>query len=308
MRVLAFLCLAGLAFADVYMHNPRGSNNRYMRNRANDPNNRQTSNANRLFDSQSNNNGGYDWGDGKLQYYEGSTLGLEWTMQHGCGNNYGKTECDIIWQYTCGKDVRDGATTNTIPDDSQQALDRSYGMHESYPYYQRCENRYRNMGLFLADQDLNGDKATFTRQNPNGNNRRGFECPEERDYYPYWQWSPWVDIVIMTTNTERCPMYQAESQNVKPRGYCQKIGEAQNMAPWMYIEQSTCTAAGFDWILSDASYPESMSWGIAAPPCLEAPWTRDNNLGNARGGTLGGVYYSGIDNPIYNWTDRKSVV
>lgn len=295
--------------ADVYMHNPRGSNNRYMRNRANDPNNRQNSNANRLFDSQNNQNGGYDWGAEPMQYYEGSQLSLEWTMQHGCGIG-GKTHCDIIWQYTCGKDVRDGASTNTIPATQSQSLDVSYGMHESFQYWSMCNMRYRNMGLFTADQELQGDRATYTRQNPNGNDRHGFECTEERDYYPYWQWSPWVDIVILTTQPDRCAYYQAESQNVKARGYCTKVGEPQNMMPWQFIDQSSCVANGWDWVVdntvngaaSATDYPNSKAWNLPAPDCIEAPWTRDNNLGNARMGTLGGQYYSGIDNPAYNWT------
>ena len=91
-------------------------------------------------------------------------------------------------------------------------------MHENYDFYQKCKQRMRNRGLFTADQNLRND-ARGTRQNPNGN-RRGLECPEERDYYPYWAPNPWRDIAIITDNAERCPYYVAESQNAKPRGEC----------------------------------------------------------------------------------------
>jgi hypothetical protein len=214
-KLIVAAALVAAVNADIYLHNPRGSNNRLDEAR------RDRNNANRLFDSQNNNRGGSNVGS--LYFYEGEKVPMEWTNQHGCGNT--ANDCQMVVQYMCDPRLRDGVTTRTIPQNPSQCLnndcntDTRYGMHESYDYYMNCRYRFRNRGLFTADRNLNGNTARFTRQNNNGN-RRGYECPEERDYYPYWHPTPWIDLAIQTNNPERCSWYQAESENVKGREYC----------------------------------------------------------------------------------------
>eukprot|EP00730_Choanoeca_flexa_P012535 TRINITY_DN4367_c0_g1_i1.p1 TRINITY_DN4367_c0_g1~~TRINITY_DN4367_c0_g1_i1.p1 ORF type:complete len:724 (+),score=143.18 TRINITY_DN4367_c0_g1_i1:73-2244(+) len=166
-------------------------------------------------------------------------------------------------------------------------LDDDRGLHESWEHYDECYRRERNRGLFTADQNLRNNafgysSAIFTRQNPN-NNRRGYECPEERDYWPYWHPSPWVDIAVLTDRLDLCPFYQTESQNVKPKGACRNTAGCANCI--RYNNRETCEAQGGRWAWDGPH-------GVAAPECILSPWSRVNHLGNSRDGQAA----------HYNWT------
>lgn len=346
--------LVGLAQGDTYLHNPKGSNNRLNEKSAN------RNNGNRMFDSQNNNRGGYNKGDmataafgagggagngdvpfeneyadGQYSevFFEGSTIPVEWTAQHGCGGNEGddphKLNCNMVLQYACNTEefkaegaagaagldrfdkmtLMDGRNTNTpdtagdnvngIAAQNTQNNNNGRGRHEYEGWYYQCERRERNKGLFTADQNLKGSSSKYTRQNPNGN-RRGLECPEERDYYPYWWPTPFVDIAYLTDQPADCdepsatnpnsPNVQKESQNVKAKFKCVSASNnndntAVNTAMNVNTEEE-CTAlgAGYVW--------KGFTWGVAAPDCVQGAWSRVNHLGNGRDGQ-----------PLtYNWT------
>jgi hypothetical protein len=272
-----FLCF-NVAVADVYLHMGRGSNNRL------DEANRDRNNDNRLFDSQNNNRGGYNVGS--AFYYVGEQVRFEWTNQHGCNNE--KMNCNIVLQYMCDDWLRDGTTTQTIPNTPEADGYPKYGRHESYEWYQKCSTRQRNKGLFTASQNLNGQTARFTRQNPNGQ-RNGFECPEERDYYPYWHPTPWRDIAVLTDNTTRCELYRNNSQNVRNYGGCFNHTVVDGVHRDVEVHEINngplCALKGFKWV-------DHGAWNIAPPECIEAPWTRVNHLGNTYGG----------ETPHFLWT------
>ena len=265
------------AAADCYLQYPPGGNNRLDEGGGNRNNN------NRLMDTQNNAKGGYGYGGDAnnpaepLSYMVGSELTTMWTSQHSCGS--ANNECQIVVQAMCNPSattpqgvpaggtgagegpLRDG-TDNGTPDPNNPDADT--GLHEPASFYNDCANRERNKGLYTADQNMNDNEgAVATRQNPNGN-RSGQECSEERDYYPYWHPSPWKDLAILTNNLALCPMYQAESQNVKAKNYCSDP---------QYNNAAACTGGGGTWETQAA-------FGIAAPECIAAPVQRDNHLGS----------------------------
>jgi len=272
--ILIFITLISRVIGDCYLQYPPGSNDRL--NEANTD----RDNDNRLMDTQNNAKGGYCWGP-TLTFYENSYLQLEWTNQHGCGQGHLNVDCDLIIQYMCSTDLRDGTTTDTITEATSDTVDANgvytYGMHENFPYFRACAARARNGGLFAADQQNLGTGATAqqTRQNNNGNNNQhGFECAEERDYYPYWHPTPWKDIVVFTSDTDRCAYFIKYSQNVMNKFWC-----ASDATDSANVEQYNNAAS-----CPQNYWTEVPAWNLAAPLCYAAGWNRDNHLGNGVGG------------------------
>jgi plastocyanin len=239
-----------------------------------------------------------------MVFYEGSELTHQWTSQHSCGGNDGtdpyNINCNLVLQYTCDTETKsegqkdqevylhNGGNTGT-PDATGNYNDAAgqktnndnnqRGRHENEYAYALCQTRERNKGLFTADRNLQGDSAIYTRQNNNGG-RSGLECPEERDYYPYWTPTPWRDIAYLTTaigdqNVDICKLVQGESQNVAKRYRCGPVTDATKAK---HNNKAACEAASGTW-------EEFAAHGIPAPDCKQSAWSRDNHLGDGRDGT-----------------------
>lgn len=179
-------------------------------------------------------------------------------------------------------------------------------MHESFSQYELCQRTERNKGLYTADQRVRRNDARGTRQNPSGN-RRGLECPEERDYYPHWAPSPWIDIAVFTNDAQeepcvdpededcsvRCRYYLENSFNMHSKSYCdvnpgQDVSAKLNSQAWgqrkWYNNQDACEANGFSWYNISLS---DVVDGLSYPMCAKTQFARVNHLGNAVDTTVG---------------------
>ncbi|GFR70431.1 protein DD3-3-like [Elysia marginata] len=269
--VLTCVLLLGGVAADIFLHVPRGSNNRLNEVTAN------RKNANRLYDSQDNDKGGYNVGDKtdkpagmnqanqySMKYFQSgpyntmnggegrSFMDIEWTNQHGCGNNV-DTHCNIVLQYMCQDDVDGAGNIDTL----------------------------RN-GLTTDTQGyVRPGRNTVTNKN-----RKKTDVKMNRGLHESWDWS-----------------FRTKSFNVKPYNEC------IHPDGWSrYNNEEDCTSNGGQWLLLH-SYLEKASdktnknacentktaglvykWAVphdstngyqpeclvksSAPDCIIAPWTR----------------------------------
>ncbi|CAF3463759.1 unnamed protein product [Rotaria sp. Silwood1] len=252
------LITINVILTDIYLHNPRGSNNRHNE---------------------------------KTRERQNENL----TNQHSC--NDVNADCSILFQYTCGDTLRDGKSTTTIPLSVEGENDSTYRLTEDLTSYLNCRVRSRNKNLFTANQGLRGDSSIYTRQNPAGT-RYGYECPEERDYYPYWQPTNWIDIAILTNRQDLCSYYRQNSQNVQSRFACTfatkaDLIKANDLKIILPNNKEACEAfnkPGLNGI--KPRWIEFPSHNQPPPECYSPPYTRENHLGD--------VY--GSDMPVFNWT------
>jgi len=261
-----------------------------------------------------------------MLYQAGSQMRMTWTSQHGCGN--AMNNCNMVIQFGCDDNDNDatdqgdqadfasftntgigtrmtlhnGRNTNQPQEPGANTGNAAgtfatnnnnnggNGRHESEEYYAMCRLRTRNKGLFTADQKLKGNSQIYTRQNPNGQ-RRGLECPEERDYFPWEFPSPWRDIAWVGQDVEYCKTKIApESMNVKAKGTCTG-GDADTLpneaqAAAMTLDECEAVNVGGTWV--ETSWGKTFSEAWASQFCQQAEWTQVNHLGNVDGSSLGG--------------------
>nr|XP_058959382.1 protein DD3-3-like [Pocillopora verrucosa] len=315
-----------LCWADVYLHFPPGSNNRLNGNKEN------VDKDDRLFDSQNNGKGGYNVGDSgtgttgnkipkdrqlPLEFFMSGSkenakteVEIMWTNQHGTGTESADiVESQIILQYMCQEvteskykypNIRNGEERDKqnfnagSQENNEVKMER--GLHEPLEYYRTYRRRERNKDLFTANQDLEGNSAIYTRQNPDGK-RRGFEVPEERDYYPYWGPTPWKDIAILVSDsTTKSAMRDHVNRDYGKKWLCIiDDGVAKTLCPKVpqknkrnakcvarFITQDSCQGAGGSWTQVQTNFIEkfgSKDKGVAYEPHLITQGTGEGKQG-----------------------------
>jgi len=240
--------------ADLYLHNPRGSNDRLNEKSAN------RNNANRLFDSQNNNRGGYnvmdlDDTDGfdqnnpyaedintmyspqadldNVQYnmifQEGSLLRLTWTAQHGCGNAF--NNCNFVIQFACD-------TSDTFDDDFDDLPFKGLGIRM---------NALNGGNTNTPDETDNVNNIEGTYNNNNGN-ERGRHEPEE--FYTMCRNRDRNDGLFLADQNLKGNAQKYTRQNPNGNRNGLECPEERDYYPWNYPSPFRDVA----WLGNDVEY------------------------------------------------------
>ena len=89
--------------------------------------------------------------------------------------------------------------------------------------------------------------------------RSGYECPEERDYYPYWQptlqtdridrfqRTPWIDLAWLG-DSKKCSFIKDNSFNQNSKWRCVLDAEGDKRKYGKAISKNDCEDEGGDWV------------------------------------------------------------
>merc|ERR1719461_2806265 len=163
---------------------------------------------------------------------------------------------------------------------------------ESEEWYAFAKRRKRNEGLFTADQKLQGNDQTKTRQNPGGT-RRGLEVPEERDYFPWWQPTIWRPLFIAHNDVQECLKQMAEkSAAVETKTACVPTKaqvEANNPSLTQLVRLKTKADCENPNVGGAAGVWLEQKFDMDPPKCIPATWSQANSLGNVMNTEKGGL-------------------
>jgi len=300
MMLIGFVAVAivQVVHGDLYMHCPRGSNNRLKEQSAN------RQNANRLYDTQNNNRGGYNVGDlhqedgfngsgdtngngptndrnvynlmynmnedvannndngARIQYnmmfMEGSLLRMTWTAQHGCGN--AKNNCNFVIQWAC--DTEEYSDGNNFAAKEHKATG--------------LRMQLRNGAVTTTPNDPNNiGNIAQTYQNNNNNNGNNLRGRHESEEYYYYAKKRERNKGLFTADQNlkgNTQIYTRQNPNGARRGL--EVPEERDYYPWPRPSPFHDVA----WIGNDVAYcnqeiaPESQN--------VKGKWTCVGKNGN----------------------------
>ncbi|XP_060076266.1 protein DD3-3-like [Ylistrum balloti] len=255
--------------ADIYLHIPRGSNNRLAETTAT------RTNANRVFDSQNNNRGGYNVGDAtedkannnegkqyRMKYFQSgswktktndagkSFLSVEWTNQHGCGGNEDtnpqKQNCHLVLQYMCQDDVDSPTGTDDTLRNGAQTNTQEYQPPNNLDETMRQKNNRKNQNVKssrVIQEPWEWYDYCYIRQ------RNKVLSVRIIPACLLWHPTPWTDIAVLAENASMCQYYEKESFNSRSYHACvEDYGDGSRKHASKWNNQEECVDNGGQWV------------------------------------------------------------
>jgi hypothetical protein len=226
--ILSALLLICLVKSEIALHFPRGSNNR-----CDEPSN-DIFNKFRLFNSNNESSGGYGPCQTSMRFYEDSVLNIALSLWPKCvfprlPTFTDATECFVTVQIACESNLysEKEKVAGMKLSQGQPLSTAGYTCINTRPLPEECGSSLISPGCTSMDLTNKTEIARFLNEckcserastayglhespsyyatcPPSKGQRYGFECEEERMYWPYWHDNPWIDLSILTNDLQAC--------------------------------------------------------------------------------------------------------